>query len=291
MKCTNPFISGRAAFGCGQCIPCRVNRRKLWTTRIMLEALDHADKSFVTLTYRPGNGGTDQSELVPEHLRDWLKRLRRRVEPRKLRYYGVGEYGDITWRPHYHVALFGVGPCVGGIRKASGDCSCVNCSVVRETWGFGHVSCLPLERKSAQYIAGYVMKKMTHRLDPRLLGRHPEFARMSLRPGIGAVALWDVASVMMQYGLEGKGVPNALGVGKKKEALGRYLRKKLGEYAGVDPEVIASQTDQALSFLAEQMSFVYAYAKKSGQGAKGVIKEMNTPYEERLLLRQKRREL
>lgn len=286
MKCTNPFISGRAAFGCGRCLPCRLARRRIWTTRIMLEALDYPNNcSFVTLTY-----ANDPRELFPEHTRKWLDRLRKRVGP--IRYYLVGEYGDESWRPHYHVALFGVGPCqFGKIRK--GECQCVNCSAVRETWGYGHVTVFPLERKSAQYISGYVTKKMTHREDPRLLGRHPEFARMSLKPGIGAVALWNVASEMMRYGLETRGVPKGIGVGDKVLPMGRYLRRKLGEYAAVDEAVVASQTDQALSFLYEQMSVVYAYAKKSGSGAKAVFKEMNGPLEERIALRDnlKRRSL
>lgn len=93
-----------------------------------------------------------------------------------------------------------------------------------------------LEERSAQYIAGYVVKKMTRPDDPRLLGRLPEFARMSLKPGIGAGAIPDVASALMQYKLEasGRDVPNSLRHGSRLLPLGRYLMKRLRLECGLD---------------------------------------------------------
>lgn len=94
-----------------------------------------------------------------------------------------------------------------------------------------------LTKDSAQYIAGYVTKKMTDKADPRLKGRHPEFARMSLRPGIGALAIEDIALVLTtDHGcdeiLNTGDVPQVLMHGSKRWPLGRYLRKKLREHLG-----------------------------------------------------------
>lgn len=275
MKCTSPYIGARGAFGCGQCLPCRMNRRRTWTHRLMLEAMDHQDKTFVTLTYSPKFLPSDGG-LSPEHLRDWLKRFRRRIEPRVVRYFAVGEYGDETWRPHYHVALFGVKPCDYALvpRKYRRICRCPQCLDVRETWKFGHVSLDILEAKSAQYIAGYVVKKMTGRDDPRLNGRLPEFARMSLKPGIGANAMFDVASALMRLSLDGA-VPSVLKIGGRDWPLGRYLRRRLSMYVGQSDEDRVKYGEDVLNRLYEELQQVRAYALAVDKSVKSVYAELN----------------
>lgn len=92
-----------------------------------------------------------------------------------------------------------------------------------------------LEAASAGYVAGYVTKKLTAADDERLLGRHPEFSRMSLRPGIGADFMHDVASTIMQFNLEEAtqgDVPSSLRHGSRTLPLGRYLRRKLRVLVG-----------------------------------------------------------
>lgn len=105
------------AFGCGQCLPCRVNRRRIWTHRIMLEAAQYHDNSFVTLTYDEEKLPVDLS-VTPRTLQLFMKRLRK-VYPNRIRYFGVGEYGDQTMRPHYHLALFNFASCARGQTVAS----------------------------------------------------------------------------------------------------------------------------------------------------------------------------
>lgn len=276
MKCVSPFVSGKAAFGCGQCMPCRFNKRREWTHRIMLEALDHEQKSFITLTYSDGT----VNSLDPAHIRDWLKRLRRRVEPGRVRYFCVGEYGDQSQRPHYHAALFGY-PCCSAGMVVGGACQCRACLGVRETWGRGHVFVGTLEPRSAQYVAGYVTKKMTSKEDARLHGRYPEFARMSLKPGIGADAMWNVASVMMQYKLEDRNVPLALNHGGRELPLGRYLRRKLRRMLGH-----AEDSDVAeLEELENELLAVRQVAWVSSSSVKDVYAALNEGYARALTAR------
>lgn len=217
-------------------MPCRYNRRRLWANRILLEAKTHAHSSFVTLTYRPEvipPGGT----VVPKHTQDWLKRLRK-VSPVPIRYFLIGEYGDQTHRPHYHAALFGLPGCLHNcdqFHRAS--CLCWACALIRDTWQAGRTDNAYLTPDSAQYIAGYVTKKLTSKLDPRLNGRHPEFARMSLRPGIGAPAVPFIADTLTtELGVETiirtGDVPLALKTGTSNLPLGRYLRRKIREKLG-----------------------------------------------------------
>lgn len=295
MLCRNPYVKGPQAYPCGQCMPCRINRRRTWTHRILLETLNHSSSVFVTLTYDPENlplsSGTitmpngSQPEplptLRPKDLQDWLKRLRKRIEPLRIRYYAVGEYGDETNRPHYHAALFGYPACLYGqstysLRRTS---CCPSCDTIKESWGLGQIYVGELTQNSAQYIAGYVTKKMTSKDDIRLSGRYPEFGRMSLRPGIGADALHEVADVLLRLNLvdpEGD-VPSALRHGSRLLPLGRYLRRKLRVLVGHDeaaPEKTLKEIEETLRPLFD-VAFENSISKKSVLLKEGAQKVLN----------------
>jgi len=169
--------------------------------------------------------------------------MRDRVGYGKFRFFAVGEYGDLGGRPHYHAALFGFAPCQGGYRR-KGECQCSQCSIVRETWGYGHVLVGELTIKSARYITGYVAKKMTRTTDPRLRGRVPEFARMSLKPGIGAYAMDDVASDMLAQPTFGTHDVSALGYGKTSVPLGHYLTRRLRKLRGLSEKCPQEKFDE-----------------------------------------------
>lgn len=233
MVCKNPFLREGLAHGCGQCLPCRINRRRLWTHRIILESYCHDANSFLTLTYSDENLPPDGG-LYPPDVTKFIKRLREKIKPQKFRYYLVGEYGENTSRPHYHIALFGYAPCAYGRPENSGsrDCKCPACVAIRDTWALGHTHLGELNPDSASYIAQYVTKAMTKTSDVRLDGRHPEFARMSNRPGIGALAIPNIANAMKsefaQNDLIVNGdVPETLLHGRSKMPLGRYLKNQL----------------------------------------------------------------
>lgn len=102
-----------------------------------------------------------------------------------------------------------------------------------------------LSPNSAQYIAGYVTKKLTSRDDPRLQGRHPEFGRMSLKPGIGADFMHEVGSTLLEHGLEKlDDVPTSLRHGSRTMPLGRYLRRKLRVVVGHEEATPQSTIDK-----------------------------------------------
>lgn len=248
MKCTKPYTRGGDVYGCGQCRPCRVGARRIWKTRIICEAAQHTQSQFVTLTYEDNklprllHGGlpVGLATLVPRDLQLFLKRLRRDY-PTKLRFYAVGEYGDQTFRPHYHAGIFGFQPCERGqtLRSRTGRCEwsrcCPTCKLVGDTWGKGDIEVRALGTEKCEYLARYVVKKMTKKEDARLKNRHPEFSRQSRggavkgSSGIGASAVAKMAEVIQQWvePSELVDVPQVLEQGHKPLVLGRYLRKKL----------------------------------------------------------------
>jgi hypothetical protein len=244
--------------GCGQCLFCRINTARIWTNRILLEQKTHLHSSFVTLTYDDDHL-PDDNEIVVAHLQNFIKRLRNRfkdgcfpdydcamklkyykrtkkkgevkTEPRfkRIRYYGVGEYGKETFRPHYHLALFGVG------KKHERK--------IVESWmdenqvpiGFVYVG--ELNAFSARYIAGYIMDKMKGKKAILYCARQPPFTISSKHAGgIGFPYVKQLADSCKQYDI--KEVITQVQHGKRLLPLGRYLIKKLAEEMNIDEETL-----------------------------------------------------
>nr|QJB19186.1 MAG: replication initiator protein [Microvirus sp.] len=225
---------------CANCIGCRLDRSKQWAIRLMHEAQLHEESAFITLTYNTDNLPTSrttweptvpytppserasQQEIdkraqtkTPAHAeslskRDaqlFMKRLRYEIEQEtestKVRYYLVGEYGDINKRPHYHAAIFGYGFTVDrkAINKSGSGETIYQSPLLEKAWTHGYSSVGDLTFKSAAYIARYVMKKINgkkadehyRREDPttgEVYYITPEFALMSRggKNGKGGIA-------------------------------------------------------------------------------------------------------
>lgn len=138
--------------------------------RILHELCEHPDGLFVTLTYSPEclpPGGS----LVKADLQKFFKRLRRRLEPRKVRYYASGEYGDLFGRPHYHAIVFGVGFS--------------DREVIEDAWRLGRIHVGTVTYDSARYTADYVQKKLYGKKEKQYKDRNltPPFSLQSL--GLG----------------------------------------------------------------------------------------------------------
>lgn len=185
----------------------------------------------------------------------FMKRLRRSVNGR-IRFVGCGEYGDESGRPHYHLCLFGFMPSKHVVGKDWRACCCEVC----KAWGKGGVSVGFVSDASAAYTVSYVMKGMTKVDDERLKGRTPEFARFSLRPGIGAGAAEVIAAALVDGAGTlrcGGDVPNTVRIGAKLP-LGRYIRRKVAERVGVKSvlegvrELRALESQSLLSDLSER---------------------------------------
>lgn len=237
MLCSKPYKQGIEEYGCGQCLPCRINRRRIWVTRLMLEARQHQSSLFVTLTYSDEHlpvGGN----LVKKELQDFLKRVRKRLEPDRIRYFAVGEYGSLRLRPHFHLIMFGVGvpnhvPATKKCPEAWKICPCVLCA----SWRKGGISVRGVGDESCAYVCGYLLKHGTKSHNERVGDLAPEFATMSLRPGgIGYKAVQAVKEAVTDRDgviVSGGAVPIVMRFTEGgKKPIGRYLRKKLEAVIG-----------------------------------------------------------
>lgn len=195
------IISDYMDVPCGRCLACRLDRARDWTCRVLLEAQEHSQSCFITLTYddihipRRMYGSHATGEVVGDSYsldrRDvqlFLKRLRKHLEPLKIRYFGCGEYGESTFRPHYHMVLFGWTP--PDLKKYSirdGNVYWIS-EVLSSIWGKGHVVIGEVSAKSAGYVARYTTKKLYGDDSEFYLSHNlqPPFLMASLRPAIGS---------------------------------------------------------------------------------------------------------
>lgn len=166
----------------------------MWMVRCTHEAALHEANCFITLTYSDEWLPRRPTSLDPRHLQLFLKRLRKHVGA--FRYYACGEYGDESFRPHYHALIFGYDFADKVLFRQRGGVRVYVSETLTRIWGMGHCTVGELTPQSAAYVARYTMKKVGgdqapfyySELDPysgELIPILPEFSRMSLKPGIG----------------------------------------------------------------------------------------------------------
>lgn len=180
MECLKPkyLVNREMVVPCGACPFCAATKRSDWALRLLYESKKYIGSKFVTLTYADHNlrylDGNPQ--LVKSDLQKWFKRVRKAGN--KLRYFAVGEYGSKTYRPHYHIILFGN----------------VSDEAIRKGWSYvdrktgkrkdiGIVHIGQVTPQSIMYCLGYVVNGKAwqmkhHRVAP--------FTVMSRRPGLGS---------------------------------------------------------------------------------------------------------
>lgn len=193
---------------CGKCMPCRIAYRNSWVNRMQDEALSRNDEtSFITLTYDDDtlpvvHDGVDRyPTLFPSHVQKFLKRYRyyRYKECpfyKPLKYYAVGEYGDSSGRPHYHLVMFGVHP----VRDIN---------LLKKSWTQGIVDALYADVGLMRYLLKYLDKQCFDPEERSLVYRYsvPPFHLVS--KGIGRDYLDEHFDELSQgiYYRKGKRVP------------------------------------------------------------------------------------
>lgn len=115
------------------------------------QILAEADYSFSELASLQNkcNLGEALPYLCVEDLQKFMKRLRKYISyytDEKIRYYAVGEYGPVHFRPHFHIMLwFSSEQTYEAIQEN-----------LCKAWPFGRVDIQESQGKCASYVAGYV---------------------------------------------------------------------------------------------------------------------------------------
>lgn len=160
---------------CGKCAACITNKRNDWATRLRIEDRYAVSSYFITLTYSDNNlkmvdipnmNGEiiyTVASLVKDDVQLFMKRLRKGTKD-KLKYYLVGEYGEKTFRPHYHMLLFGLNKT--GVRLQK---------YLLDKWNKGQIDIGQVNPASIRYITNYMVTKTQFKND----FIEPPFAHMS----------------------------------------------------------------------------------------------------------------
>lgn len=152
---------------------------------------------MITLTYNdkylPKDGNVNKT-----HVQKFVKRLRKKIEPKRVSFYGCGEYGAKFERPHYHICLFNYSfpdkeifnnRWIRRSRYSVQERPDYRLYISKELgklWPYGFHTIGKVTLESAGYTARYVTKKITGKKHhEHYKNKIPEFALMSLRPAIG----------------------------------------------------------------------------------------------------------
>lgn len=248
--------SGYAAVPCGVCLHCRIDQARVWKNRLLLEQVCHGDSCFVTLTYDDEHI-PDPPHVIKKDLQKFIRRLRNQTKD-KIRYFGVGEYGDKSFRPHYHIVIFGIG--------------ILHELTIKRCWK----KCDPdlgidigeLNSGSASYITGYITKKTLKKKGehPVDYGKRDEFVLSSKRPGIGKPAIDKIVEKLKGDKRIEKQYYTLVRQNGKKMPLGRYLKDNMNRWQEI------GYTEKMLKFFAGQKQYekdrtkLHSYKKYKTRG-------------------------
>lgn len=169
---------------CGQCTGCRLERSRSWAVRCVHEAQMHDENCFLTLTYDDDHLPSDGS-LVKRDLTLFWKRLRKEIDPIRIRYFACGEYGSQFERPHYHACVFGWSPPDKKLYTIRSGAYLYISAMIGNLWPFGFHTIGDVTFDSAAYVARYVLKKINGDRQKDHYGKRvPEYVVMSRKPGI-----------------------------------------------------------------------------------------------------------
>lgn len=151
----------------------------------------------MTLTYDDQHLPTRNGipTLVKTDLRDFIKAIRNRIsylaelpgyetkvpQDKKLRYFGVGEYGELNQRPHYHLLVFNL-PVYSQVGKPYNE-KVLLLKTITEAWKKGSIDLGDVSQSSINYVCKYVFKQIQFK---NMKDKQPPFRLMSLRPAIGS---------------------------------------------------------------------------------------------------------
>lgn len=206
-KCINPRIIPNPKYPgegetlivpCNKCIFCQKKYIADWTCRLIDESRNPGYHYFITLTYEnaPDN-------YVLSDIQNYIKKIRNHVtKTNSIRYFIVGERGDLHGRVHYHGIIFS--SSYTDIR-----------TVIMDSWCHGFTKIGTVTPQSIGYVCKYIVP----------LAGNDKLLVMSRKPGLGSNRLRPSFVKSQQNNPRGYYIQNGF-----KKRLPRYYKDKLKQY-------------------------------------------------------------
>lgn len=133
-------------YSCGKCSACHNKYIRQWVFRLQRQQHSTPNCVFLTLTYSYEHMPMYKGKMTlhKKDYQDFLKRLRKQLHDREIKYVLCGEYGSKTNRPHYHAIMFNV--------------TQEDYNTIHTAWGKGHVHVGTVTPASIAYTFKYSIK-------------------------------------------------------------------------------------------------------------------------------------
>lgn len=130
---------------CGKCEACQNFKKWNQYIKISEDILTNNENEktyFVTLTYA---GNTKY--INKKHIQQWLKKLKYQLtkwQKKTIKYTIIGEYGEITHRPHYHALITSENQYINNL--------------IQNTWKMGIINIKQAQEGHIHYLASHKIK-------------------------------------------------------------------------------------------------------------------------------------
>lgn len=221
---------------CGKCLACRMANCQQWTFRALCELDAHEVSAFITLTVDDSHMQSVFPSFCLCHrpFQLFMKRLRKEIAPLQVRYIMCGEYGTHTFRPHYHVIVFGWFPTDAQPFHYRGSYVDFTSATIKRLWSdsdtgesYGFHTVALANEQTIRYLVGYVLKKVDLPSNMAV----PPYLRVSTRPALGLDFYKKYESMLFAHDADLHYPNQYVYCGRKKIGLPRYFLKKYQDFA------------------------------------------------------------
>lgn len=252
---TQTITNNTLLIPCGKCIACRINKATEWCYRIQeeLKKYDNKDCHFITLTYDNKSVPQDGS-LEKDAISHFIKSLRNQTQQQNIKFYGIGEYGSTTDRPHYHILIFGLKLNDKKFNSYSKHRHILYTSAtIQDAWhNKGKCILAEISYQTAHYVARYI-NKASQQYDKKLTAPYTRASKnhsIGYKKGLELYELFENNNVLLKTNNTVKTIPIPRYYYKllEKQNTPLYELKKAQQYEylknTIDIEQIKNTTDK-----------------------------------------------